>query len=111
LFVPYSSDGNSWVTNFLLTTNENGGYLFPSGTDLEAILRVDNIIEVPELETSGSIIAVADGAYQLYGENSPEMYPFFDTTDNTDKLLAEQFVAGSLAGYKQAAVYVPYSAS
>lgn len=111
LFVPYSSDGNSWVTNFLLTTNETGGYLFPSGTDLEAILRVDNIIEVPELETSGSIIAVADGAYQLYGENSPEMYPFFDTTDNTDKLLAEQFVAGSLAGYKQAAVYVPYSAS
>ena len=111
LFVPYSSDGNSWVTNFLLTTNENGGYLFPSGTDLEAILRVDNIIEVPELEASGSIIAIADGAYQLYGENSPEMYPFFDTTDNTDKLLAEQFVAGSLAGYKQAAVYVPYEAS
>lgn len=111
LFVPYSSDGNSWITQFLLTENENGGYLFPSGTDLEGILRVDNIVEVPELETSGSIIAVADGAYQLYGENSPEMYPFFDTTDNTDKLLAEQFVAGSLAGYKQAAVYVPYSAS
>lgn len=111
LFVPYSSDGNSWITQFLLTTNENGGYLFPSGTDLEAILRVDNIVEVPELEESGSIIAVADGAYQLYGENSPEMYPFFDTTDNTDKLLAEQFVAGSLAGYKQAAVYVPYDAS
>lgn len=111
LFVPYSSDGNSWITRFLLTPNEIGGYMFPAGTDIEALLRVDNIVEVPELEESGSIIAVADGAYQLYGENSPEMYPFFDTTDNTDKLLAEQFVAGSLAGYKQAAVYVPLDAS
>lgn len=111
LFVPYSADGNSWITRFLLTPNDNGGYLFPAGTDIESMLRVDNIIEVPELETSGSIIAIADGAYQLYGENSPEMYPFFDTTDNTDKLLAEQFVAGSLAGYKQAAVYVPFDES
>ena len=111
LFVPYSSTGDSWVTNFLLTTNENGGYLFPSGTDLEAILRVDNIIEVPELEASGQLVAIADGAYQLYGENTPEMYPFFDTKDNTDKLLAEQFVAGSLTGYKQASVYTPFDAS
>ena len=94
-----------------MTTNENGGYLFPSGTDLEAILRVDNIIEVPELEASGQLVAIADGAYQLYGENTPDMYPFFDTKDNTDKLLAEQFVAGSLTGYKQASVYTPFDAS
>lgn len=111
LLVPYSTTGDSWMTQFLLSKNETGGALYPSGTDLEAVLRVKNIIEVPELEESGSLVAIADGAYQLYGENSPEMYPFFDTTDNTDKLLAEQFVAGSLAGYKQAAVYVPYEAS
>lgn len=111
LFVPYSADGNSWITQFLLTPNDNGGYLFPAGTDIESMLRVDNIIEVPELAASGSIIAIADGAYQLYGENSPEVYPFFDTSDNTDKLLAEQMVAGSLAGYKQAAVYVPFDGS
>jgi hypothetical protein len=107
LFVPYSSTGDSWITRFLLTPGTDGGFLYPLGTKIEDLLRVDNIIEVPELETSGSIIAIADGAYQLYGENSPEMYPFFDTFDNTDKLLAEQMVAGSLAGYKQAAVYVP----
>lgn len=111
LFVPWASGGASWITQLLLTTNEQGQYLFPAGSSIEALLRINRIVEVPELADSNQLVAVADGAYQLYGENSPNMYPFFDTVTNEDTLLAEQFVAGSLAGYKQAAVYTPFDAS
>jgi hypothetical protein len=111
LFVPWAAGGASWITQLLLTTNEQGQYLFPAGSNLEALLRINRIIEVPELAASNQLIAVADGAYQLYGENNPSMYPFFDTSKNVDVLLAEQFIAGSLAGYKQAAVYTPYAGS
>lgn len=108
LFVPWSQGGNSWITKLLLTKTADGNQYMFTPQNLETLLRVSRIVEVPELAASGKIIAVADGAYQMYGESNPSMYPFFDTNDNTDKLLAEQFVAGSLAGYKQAAVYTPF---
>ena len=106
LFVPYAVGGASWITKLLLTKDLSGNYMF-NGGNLEQMLRIKQFVEVPELAASNKLIAVADGAYQLYGENKPEMYPFFDTTNNKDTLLGEQFVAGSLAGYKQAAVYTP----
>lgn len=108
LFVPYAAGGASWITKLLLTKDLSGNYMF-NGGNLEQMLRVKQIVEVPELAASNKIIAVADAAYQLYGENKPEMYPFFDTETNKDVLLAEQYIAGSLAGYKQAAVYTPFS--
>ena len=108
LFVPYAAGGASWITQLLLTKDLSGNYMF-NGGNLEQMLRVKQIVEVPELAASNKIIAVADAAYQLYGENKPEMYPFFDTETNKDVLLAEQYIAGSLAGYKQAAVYTPFS--
>lgn len=108
LFVPYATGGASWITKLLLTKDLSGNYMF-NGGNLEQMLRIKQFVEVPELAASNRIIAVADGAYQLYGENKPEMYPFFDTTNNKDTLLAEQYIAGSLAGYKQAAVYTPFS--
>lgn len=108
LFVPYATGGASWITQLLLTKDLSGNYMF-NGGNLEQMLRIKQFVEVPELAASNRIIAVADGAYQLYGENKPEMYPFFDTTNNKDTLLAEQYIAGSLAGYKQAAVYTPFS--
>ena len=66
---------------------------------------------MPELVATQQIVAVADGAYQVYGENTPKLYTRFDDEYNQDVLLAEQFVAGSLAGYKQASVYTPFDAS
>lgn len=107
LFVPWAEGAAGWIAQLLLTKTADGNEYMFNPQNIEAMLRVSRIVEVPELAASGRIVAVADGAYQLYGENAPQMFPFFDTENNTDNLLAEQFVAGSLAGYKQAAVYVP----
>jgi hypothetical protein len=111
-----SSDGISlivpqhWLASLLLTKNNNDNYQF-TRENIKSLLGVSSITQMPELVASQKIIAIADGAYQLYGENKPKMYPRFDDVYNQDVLLAEQFIAGSLAGYKQAAVYTPAAES
>lgn len=99
-----------WISSILLSKNNNDNYQF-TRDNINALLGISGLVMMPELVASQSIVAVADGAYQLFGENSPKMYPFFDTVYNQDVLLAEQMVAGSLAGYKQAAVYSPFEES
>jgi hypothetical protein len=99
-----------WISQILLTKNSSGNYQW-TRENVNSLLGISSLIMMPELVASQQLVAVADGAYQVYGEKSPKLYPRFDDEYNQDVLLAEQFVAGSLAGYKQASVYVPYSGS
>jgi hypothetical protein len=99
-----------WIASILLTKNSSGNYQF-TRDNINSLLGISNLVMMPELVATQQIVAVADGAYQVYGENTPKLYTRFDDEYNQDVLLAEQFVAGSLAGYKQASVYTPFDAS
>ena len=99
-----------WIASILLTKNSSGNYQF-TRDNINSLLGISNLVMMPELVATQQIVAVADGAYQVYGENTPKLYTRFDDEYNQDVLLAEQFVAGSLAGYKQASVYTPFDVS
>lgn len=100
-----------WLAEFLLTKNDPGGQYMFTRDNINSMLGLSNIITMPELNASKKLVAVKDGAYQVYGEKAPKMFPRFDDEYNQDVLLAEQFVAGSLADFESAAVYVPDAVS
>lgn len=97
-------------TNLLLTKNENGGYLFPVGADLDAMFGA-RIITLDGIKNSGyDVIAYANQGYTLLGTDDM-VRTDFDITTNTDYMLVERLVAGSLEGNKVAAGYVSANAS
>lgn len=97
-------------TNLLLTKNENGGYLFPVGADLDAMFGA-RIITLDGIKNSGyDVIAYANQGYTLLGTDDM-VRTDFDISNNTDYMLVERLVAGSLEGNKVAAGYVSANAS
>ena len=97
-------------TNLLLTKNENGGYLFPVGSDLNALFDA-RIITLDGIANSGyDVIAYADQGYTLLGTDDM-VRTDFDISTNTDYMLVERLVSGSLEGHKVAAGYVSANAS
>ena len=97
-------------TELLLTKNQNGGYLFPVGADLDAMFGA-RIITLDGIAGSGyDVIAYANQGYTLLGTDDM-VRTDFDITTNTDYMLVERLVAGSLEGNKVAAGYVSANAS
>lgn len=99
-----------WKANVLLTKNTQGQYIFPAGTNLDAVLNA-RIIELPEMTGADyDVIAYAEGKYTLFG-NQEFVRSRFDDNYNQDVMLVERAVAGSLTGNKVAAGYVSANAS
>ena len=97
-------------TDLLLTKNQNGGYLFPVGADLDAMFGA-RIITLDGIANSGyDVIAFANQGYTLLGTDDM-VRTDFDITTNTDYMLVERLVCGSLEGNKVAAGYVSANAS
>lgn len=97
-------------TNLLLTKNQNGGYLFPVGADLDAMFGA-RIITLDGIKNSGyDVITFANQGYTLLGTDDM-VRTDFDINTNTDYMLVERLVCGSLEGNKVAAGYVSANAS
>ena len=105
----------SRITDFRLARlTANGDYVLAPGQSLEAALGVDAIYTPAWMDqASCDFITFVSGAPKLIGQApaSPDMKSFFDTTTDTDVLMAEGPVGGGLAAYKAAAVVTIASTS
>lgn len=90
-----------------LGANGTGDYLIPRGTSVEAALGVSRIYTPAWMdEADCDFIIFVNNTPKLIGQApaSPDMKAFFDTTNDTDVLMAEAPNGGGLAAYKAAAV-------
>lgn len=87
-----------------LITNTAGAYLFAPGTDFEQVFGA-RIIELDGVKAAGyDVIAYANQGYTLLGTDDM-VRTDFDINTNTDYMLVERLVAGSLEGNKVVAGY------
>lgn len=96
--------GEGFTQNLLLTTKENGELLFAPGTNLQTLLDA-YIFESPYMEGSGyDVIAYREGSY-LLAMGDMMVRTMFDLNYNTDVMLQERAVAGTIYGRKTLAGY------
>lgn len=80
-------------------------YLIEPGATAEDIFRVARVFAPLWMEydsTNDAYLLVRNG-YTTTGERSPRVYPFFDVTTNSNILLNEMPIGGTLTKYKSAA--------
>lgn len=100
--VVFVQDGT--LAQLSLMKNENGGYLFPAGTDFEKTFKA-RIFEADYVAGSGyDVIAYRSNKYGL-PMGDMMVRTGFDMKTNKDAMLQERMVAGSLFGSKVAAGY------
>lgn len=79
-------------------------YLIEPGATAEDIFRVARVFSPLWMEyddTNDAYLLVRNG-YTTTGERSPRVYPFFDVTTNSNILLNEMPIGGTLTKYKSA---------
>lgn len=104
--VVFVQDGT--LAQLSLMKNENGGYLFPAGTDFEKTFKA-RIFEADYIAGSGyDVIAYRSNKYGL-PMGDMMVRTGFDMKTNKDAMLQERMVAGSLFGSKVAAGYASKS--
>ena len=80
-------------------------YLIEPGATAEDIFRVARVFAPLWMEydnTNDAYLLVRNG-YTTTGERSPRVYPFFDVNTNSNILLNEMPMGGTLTKYKSAA--------
>lgn len=96
--------GEGFTEDLLLTTKTNGELLFAPGTNLQDLLNA-YIFESPYMNGSGyDMIAYREGSY-LLAMGDMMVRTMFDLNYNTDVMLQERAVAGSIYGHKTLAGY------
>lgn len=94
--------GEGWMTNARIALI---GMNYPVA-DIAEFVGADQIFELEEMSNSGyDLIAYARDAYVLAGERNATVRTDFDLSTNTDVMLVERYVAGSITGYKNLAGY------
>lgn len=86
------------------TDGTTGQYLLTPGSSIEDFLGVTRVYTPAwmETDTANDAYLLVDGAYAMIGERGIRTRSEFDTTTNTDVLLAETPRGGSLYRYKSA---------
>lgn len=93
-----------FMQSLLLTTKANGDLLFAPGTNMQDILGA-YIFESPYMAGSGyDLIAYREGSY-LLAMGDVMIRTMFDLNFNTDVMLHERAVGGSIFGHKTLAGY------
>jgi hypothetical protein len=91
-----------WTTNARIALI---GMNYPVANIAEFV-GADEIHELPEMAGSGyDAIAYARESYVLGGERNATVRTDFDLDNNTDVMLVERYVSGSMTGYKNLAGY------
>lgn len=93
------------LTDFEITKTESGVYLIAPGTSASTLFPNTVIFEMDEMVGADyDVIAYADQGYALFSTNEM-VRTAFDLDYNTDAMLVERSVAGSLYGNRVAAGY------
>jgi hypothetical protein len=93
------------LTDFEISKTESGVYLIAPGTSASTLFPNTVIFEMDEMEGANyDVIAYADQGYALFSTNEM-VRTAFDLDYNTDAMLVERSVAGSLYGNRVAAGY------
>lgn len=93
------------LTDFEITKTESGVYLIAPGTSASTLFPNTVIFEMDEMVGADyDAIAYADQGYALFSTNEM-VRTAFDLDYNTDAMLVERSVAGSLYGNRVAAGY------
>lgn len=99
------------LSEFEITKTEAGVYLIAPGTSASTLFPNTVIFEMDEMEGAAfDVIAYADQSYALFSTNEM-VRTAFDLDYNTDAMLVERSVAGSLYGNRAAAGYLASSES
>lgn len=99
------------LSEFEITKTEAGVYLIAPGTSASTLFPNTVIFEMDEMEGAAfDVIAYADQSYALFSTNEM-VRTAFDIDYNTDAMLVERSVAGSLYGNRAAAGYLASSES
>lgn len=103
-----------FVTDMKLSTNANGGYIFPLGADFAGILGVDAIIEPDWFNDTSSpdvdAILVILPNYRVVGDQSVEAFTNFLLKTNKQEYLQEIWAGGGLT-FRKTAVAISAPAS
>lgn len=93
------------LSEFEITKTDSGTYLIAPGTSASALFPNTVIFEMDEMEGADyDVIAYAENGYALFSTNEM-VRTAFDLDYNTDAMLVERSVAGSLYGNRVAAGY------
>lgn len=93
------------LSEFEIAKNDNGTYLIAPGTSASTLFPNTVIFEMDEMEGAAyDVIAYAENGYALFSTNEM-VRTAFDLDYNTDAMLVERSVAGSLYGNRVAAGY------
>lgn len=93
------------LTDFEIAKTESGVYLIAPGTSASTLFPNTVIFEMDEMEGAAyDVIAYAENGYALFSTNEM-VRTAFDLDYNTDAMLVERSVAGSLYGNRVAAGY------
>lgn len=93
------------LTDFEISKTESGTYLIAPGTSASTLFPNTVIFEMDEMVGADyDVIAYADQGYALFSTNEM-VRTAFDLDYNTDAMLVERSVAGSLYGNRVAAGY------
>lgn len=99
------------LSEFEITKTEAGVYLIAPGTSASTLFPNTVIFEMDEMEGAAfDVIAYAEQSYALFSTNEM-VRTAFDLDYNTDAMLVERSVAGSLYGNRAAAGYLASSES
>lgn len=93
------------LSDFEIAKTDSGSYLIAPGTSASTLFPNTVIFEMDEMEGADyDVIAYAEQAYALFSTNEM-VRTAFDLDHNTDAMLVERSVAGSLYGNRVAAGY------
>lgn len=93
------------LSDFEIAKTDSGAYLIAPGTSASTLFPNTVIFEMDEMEGADyAVIAYAEQAYALFSTNEM-VRTAFDIDYNTDAMLVERSVAGSLYGNRVAAGY------
>lgn len=92
------------IDEILNTADTNNRPIYPLGANVELAFPNVKFYECEWFNGSKyATIAYADQSYALIGERTPKVYTDFDLNTNTDIMMVERIVGGSLYGRKAAA--------
>lgn len=93
-----------YVTELKLQQNDNGGYMFPLGTNFADVLDLDVIVQPDWMESDADndayLVVLSD--YKTVGDNTIEAFTNFTLKQNKQEYLQELWVGGGLTVRKSA---------
>jgi hypothetical protein len=89
----------------------NGGLIFPIGSDIAAALGYTAIFTPDWMTVTGAPVAIeyVGAAYKTVGDNTMDSYDNFILAQNKNEFLMEIYSGGALDTVKSAAVLTPYT--